>query len=80
MRGILAVMVTGGVFALAGTPVSRPEWPALLQTRRLVAASLSRIATPAAGDPAEAPGAEAASLLMLAGGLFAAAAIVRRRQ
>jgi len=79
MRGMLMLVVTGGLLALAGTPVPEPGWSLLFSTTHFVTASLAGIAMPGAGGGA-ASGTGAASLLMLAGGFFGAAAIVRRRQ
>jgi hypothetical protein len=73
---MLILLGVGGAVALTGVPTPEPGWNTLLGASQVVAASLSGLSTPAI------PGAgvsESASLLVLAGGFFTAAVLVRRR-
>jgi hypothetical protein len=78
MRGMLILLGVGGVLALAGVPAPEPGWNSVLGASHVVAASLSGLSTSAV--PGGTGVAESASLLILAGGFFTAAVLVRRRR
>ena len=77
MRGMLILLGVGGALALAGVPTPEPGWNTLLGASHVVAASLSGLSTPAI--PSGTGLSESASLLVLAGGFFTAAVLVRKR-
>jgi hypothetical protein len=73
MRGMLILLGTGSVLALAGVPTPDPGWSTVVGVSQFVTASFD--------GPIVRSGAalsESASLLVLAGGFFAAAVLVRR--
>ena len=76
MRGMLILIGVGGALALAGVPSPEPGWNTVVGASHFVAASIGGLSVPAA---AEGGMSESASLLMLAGGFFTAAVLVRRR-
>ncbi len=77
MRGMLILLGVGGALALAGVPTPEPGWNTLLGASHVIAASLGGLSTPAI--PSGTGLSESASLLVLAGGFFTAAVIVRKR-
>jgi hypothetical protein len=77
MRGMLILLGVGGALALAGVPTPEPGWNTVLGASHVVAASLTGLSTSAI--PAGTGVSESASLLVLAGGFFTAAVLVRRR-
>jgi len=77
MRGMLILIGVGGALALAGVPSPEPGWNTVVGASHFVAASIGGLSVPAAA--AEGGMSESASLLMLAGGFFTAAVLVRRR-
>ncbi len=77
MRGMLILIGVGGALALAGVPTPEPGWNTVMGASHVVAASIGGLSTPVV--PVGTGVSESASLLMLAGGFFAAAVLVRRR-
>jgi len=77
MRGMLILIGVGGALALAGVPTPEPGWNTVMGASHVVAASIGGLSTPVV--PIGTGVSESASLLMLAGGFFAAAVLVRRR-
>ncbi len=77
MRGMLILVGVGGALALVGVPAPEPGWSTVLGASHVVAASIGGLSTPIVASGAGVS--ESASLLMLAGGFFTAAVLVRRR-
>jgi hypothetical protein len=77
MRGMLILVAVGGALALVGVPAPEPGWNTVLGASHVVAASIGGLSTPIVASGAGVS--ESASLLMLAGGFFTAAVLVRRR-
>lgn len=80
MRGMLIVLGAGagGALALAGVPTPDPGWSTVFGVSQFVTASLQGLSIPIVRDGAALS--ESASLLVLAGGFFAAAVLVRRHR
>src|SRR5688572_29167063 len=76
MRGMLILIGVGGALALAGVPTPEPGWSTVVGASHFVAASIGALSTP--GIAADGGASESASLLVLAGGFFTAAVLVRR--
>jgi hypothetical protein len=76
MRGMLILLGTGSVLALAGVPTPEPGWSTMFGVSQFVTASFDGLSTPIVRSGAALS--ESASLLVLAGGFFAAAVLVRR--
>jgi hypothetical protein len=77
MRGMLILIGVGGALALAGVPTPEPGWNTVMGASHVVAASIGGLSTPVV--PIGTGVSESASVLVLAGGFFAAAVLVRRR-
>jgi hypothetical protein len=78
MRGMLILLGVGGALALAGVPAPEPGWSTVLGASHFIVASVGGLSTPVV--PLGTGVSESASLLILAGGFFSAAVLVRRRK
>jgi hypothetical protein len=77
MRGLLILVGVGGALALSGVPGAEPGWHTVLGASNFVAASIGGLSAPVVTP--DGGMSESASLLVLAGGFFSAAVLVRRR-